>query len=119
MKVGEKIKKIRELKNFTQGYMAEQLELAQSSYSKIESGEIDLTISRIEQIAKILYIDISQILNFDSKQFFFVSNNNFVKESGAKAENINFFGNDYKEKYIKILEEEVDRLKKIIDNKFT
>ncbi|MDR0802540.1 MAG: helix-turn-helix domain-containing protein, partial [Fluviicola sp.] len=37
MHVGQKIKKLRELKNFTQEYMANRLEMTQPSYSKIET----------------------------------------------------------------------------------
>jgi len=41
--IGQKIKKLRELKNLTQEYMAEQLGMKnQSSYSKLESGETDI-----------------------------------------------------------------------------
>ncbi|WP_229215982.1 helix-turn-helix domain-containing protein [Dyadobacter frigoris] len=32
MEIGEKIKKIRELKNYTQEYMAQKLEMTQAGY---------------------------------------------------------------------------------------
>jgi hypothetical protein len=35
-----------------------------------------------------------------------------VQGIGAKAENMHFHGDDYKEKYIKLLEMEVERLQK-------
>lgn len=41
-----KIRQIRELKNFTQDYMAAQLEMSTRAYSKIESGETQLTVNR-------------------------------------------------------------------------
>jgi hypothetical protein len=41
-----------------------------------------------------------------------VSNNKLVGCVGAKAENMYFTGDDYKEKYIKMLEAENERLKK-------
>lgn len=41
-----KIKQIRELKNFTQEYVAQKLGLSTRAYSKIESGETQLTINR-------------------------------------------------------------------------
>ena len=70
------------------------------------------SISKIQKIAEILKVDISQILNFDVSQIFNVSNNNVVQGLGAKAENMNFHReDDYKEKYIKMLEEENRRLK--------
>ncbi|MCC7333052.1 MAG: helix-turn-helix transcriptional regulator [Flavobacteriales bacterium] len=116
MKVGDNIKKFRELKNLTRETIAEELNMSVSGYSKIERDEIDLTLSRIQQIAQILGVDISQILNFDASQIFNVSNNNCVQGLG-KAESMHFHGDDYKEKYIKVLEEEVNRLKKLVDGK--
>jgi len=111
MDIGDNIKKFRELKNITREQMAADLEMSVSGYSKIERGEIDLTISRIQQIAQILNIDISQILNFDATQIFNVSHNNLVQGLGAKAENMHFYTDDYREKYIKMLEAEIERLK--------
>jgi hypothetical protein len=52
-----------------------------------------------------------QLLNFDASQIFNVSNNKLVQGLGAKAQNMYFSGDDYKEKYIKLLEEENERLK--------
>lgn len=115
--IGGNIKKFRELKNITREKMASELEMSLSGYSKIERNEIDLTVSRIQQIAQILEVDISQILNFDASQIFNVSNNHLVQGIGAKAENMHFHTDDYKEKYIKVLEAENERLKKIVNGK--
>lgn len=115
--IGDNIKKFRELKNITREQMAADLGMSLSGYSKIERNEIDLTISRVRQIAEILSVDLSQILNFDASQIFNVSNNNLVQGLGAKAENMHFHTDDYKEKYIKVLEQEVARLKKIAKEK--
>lgn len=112
--IGDNIKKFRELKNITREQLAADLKMSLSNYSKIERGEIDLTISRIQEIATILEVDIAQVLNFDATQIFNVSNNNLVQGLGAKAENMHFHGDDYKEKYIKMLEDENIRLKKLI-----
>lgn len=109
--IGENIKKLRELKSFTRESIASNLKMSLSNYSKIEREEIDLTISRIHEIANVLEVDISQILNFDVTQIFNISNNNLVQGIGAKAENMHFHSDDYKEKYIKMLELEIIRLK--------
>jgi transcriptional regulator with XRE-family HTH domain len=111
--IGDNIKKFRELKNTTREQLASKLNMSLSNYSKIERGEIDLTLSRIEKISELLEIDISQLLNFDASQIFNVSNNKLVQGVGAKAEHMYFTGDDYKEKYIKILEAENERLKNL------
>ena len=115
--IGDNIKKFRELKNITREKMATDLDMSLSNYSKIERNEIDLTISRVQKIAQVLSVDISQILNFDASQIFNVSNNHLVQGLGAKAENMHFHTDDYKEKYIKVLEAEINRLKKLAKEK--
>ena len=112
--IGDNIKKFRELKNITREQIASSLNMSLSNYSKIERGEIDLTISRVEAIAKVLEIDLSQILNFDASNVFNTSNNHSVQTVVGKAENTHFHVDDHKEKYITLLEHEVERLKKIV-----
>jgi len=73
MNVGEKIKKLRELKNYTQQHMAAELDLSLSGYGKIERNETDISVSKLEKIAKILETDISSILSFDEKHVFNIS----------------------------------------------
>jgi transcriptional regulator with XRE-family HTH domain len=75
MTVGTKIKKLRELRNYTQQYMADQLELSVSGYSKIERDESDLTISRLEKIAEVLDVDLRSILSFDENMIFNICDN--------------------------------------------
>lgn len=106
------IKKFRELKSITRELMAHELGLSLSGYSKLERGEVDITISKIYKIAEVLKITVEQILNFDASQIFNVTHNQQVQGLGSQADTINFYGDDYKEKYIKMLELEVERLKK-------
>jgi transcriptional regulator with XRE-family HTH domain len=76
LKIGSKIKKLRELKNDTQEYMAHQLHLSVNGYGKIERNDVDVTIGRLEEIAKILETDVMQILSFDEKMIFNVNQGN-------------------------------------------
>lgn len=76
MDVGKNIKQIRELKNFTQAYMADQLKMSIGGYSKIESGQTDVAFSKIQQITEILETDLSTLLNFDPKNIFNQCHNN-------------------------------------------
>ncbi len=65
--IGTKIRKIRELKNYTQAYMAEQLGIAQNSYSRYENPDTDLKPDLLQQIADILEVTPEQIAGFDEK----------------------------------------------------
>ena len=69
MKMGSKIKMIREMRDFTQSYMAMKLDMSQSNYSKIEHNESKIDIERLEQIAVILEVDIHFIMDFEPDKF--------------------------------------------------
>lgn len=62
--VKENIKNIRELKNYTQEYMAERLNISQAAYSKIEKGKTEITLLKLEEIASVFEITIEDILRF-------------------------------------------------------
>lgn len=65
-----KIKQLRELKNFTQEYMAGHLGISTRAYSKIETGETQLTVNRLNEISAVLGITPVEVLGFDDKQVF-------------------------------------------------
>ena len=71
--IGTKIRKIRELKNYTQEYMAQQLGVAQNSYSRYENPDTDVKPDLLKQIAEILEVTPDQIEGFDENIIF---NNN-------------------------------------------
>jgi transcriptional regulator with XRE-family HTH domain len=63
--IGQKIKMLRELRNLTQDYMAIQLEISQSAYSKIETGASQITVQRLEHIALVLDVRIEDVFAFN------------------------------------------------------
>ena len=109
-KIIENIKKFREFKNLTRDEVAEKLEMSLSGYSKLERGDVELTVNKLYSISEILEIDVSQILNFDASQIFNVTNNS-VANVIAKDQH-HHYNDEYKDKYIQLLEAEVERLKK-------
>lgn len=54
MVILQKIKELRKAKGFSQKYMADRLELSNSGYAKIESGDNVLSVERLLDILKIL-----------------------------------------------------------------
>jgi transcriptional regulator with XRE-family HTH domain len=76
MFIANNIKNLREIKNLKQEYIAEKLGISQRAYSKIERGEVDVSFSRLEQIAKVLDINILDLIGFDeAKVFLSISQN--------------------------------------------
>ena len=112
MNIGSNIKKYREQKDLSRENVAREMDMSLSGYSKIERDEVDLTISKVQKIAQVLGVDISQILNLDATQIYNVTGNQFAQGLvGAKSETMNFYADEYKDKYIKMLEAENASLK--------
>lgn len=107
----ENIKKFRELKNLTRDELATQLDMSLSGYSKLERGDVELSVKRLYQIATILEISPSQILNFDASQVFNISNNQNVHAGNHSEQQGNFYYDEMAKKYIAVLEAEIERLK--------
>jgi transcriptional regulator with XRE-family HTH domain len=68
MKINEKIKRIRELKGWTQEQIAEKLNMSISGYSNIERGGTNIQFTRLEQIAKILEMKLSELIDLEEKK---------------------------------------------------
>lgn len=114
--IEEKIKNIRELKNFTQDYIAERLGVTQAAYSKIESGATKISYAKIVDIAKILEIEVEELLAFDGQKYFNSFNN--VKGSNNGSVTIKVEDGDIKTLYddkIKLLEKLLDRTEKELE----
>ncbi len=84
--IGDKIRKVRELKGYTQDYMAGKLEMSQRAYSKIENNDIKLDWGRIEDISKILEIEPLDLVSFDDNLVF----NNCSQSGKANVIHNNF-----------------------------
>ena len=107
-----KIKQIRELKNITQEHIANELGLSTRAYSKIETGETQLTINRLNEISRILNIDPLEVLGFDDKKVF--TFNHSQGNVGVNHINLPEKLIQQYEKTIQVLEDEVALLKSIL-----
>ena len=61
--VGNKIKQVREAKGFTQEVMANELNITQPSYARLEKDDNRITITRLIHIAKLLNTNVSDLIN--------------------------------------------------------
>lgn len=62
-----RIRAYREARGYTQDYMAEMLNICQSTYANLESGKTTLSVDRLLHIAEILETDFTQLLEFGNK----------------------------------------------------
>ena len=61
----QNIKKIREDKGMTQQQVAELISMHRSNYSKIETGQREISVDALNKIARYFGMTIDQIVNFD------------------------------------------------------
>lgn len=61
------IRKKRDEKKYTQEYLAYKLNISQNAYSKIELGYTKITVERLFQIAEVLEISATELLDADVK----------------------------------------------------
>lgn len=119
MSIGKKIKQLRELRNYTQAYMAEELKLSLGGYGKIERDETDISMSRLQKIAEILNTNLSNVLGFESNQVFNQSHNKTAHANGV-VQNQQIIGSDKLDEILLDLKQEINNLKnevKLLKNK--
>lgn len=75
MQVHEKLKVIRLCKGLSQEEMAETLGYSTNGYAKIERGESDVKVDKLEKIAEALGVDLQQLLGLNDKTVFNIIEN--------------------------------------------
>lgn len=62
MKLHTKIKKLRLSKNLSQNYLADELGVDVTNYSRLERGETKISVERLKKIAEILNVNVSLLI---------------------------------------------------------
>ena len=116
MHIGQKIKKLRELKNLTQTHLAHELGVTQSAYSKIELGESEVTYTKLEKISEVLGMKPEEVIAFNDQMVFNITNNpnggnvfSHIHQNGISDNERTLYENQ-----IKLLLDEVAHLKELL-----
>ena len=127
MQIGNKLKRLRELKNLNQEEVAQKLNITKQAYSKIERNETKLDLERIMDLAEIFEIKPEDLLREDN------INLNYAKEcdyenqfSGTSTIHNNYYYGtestpilqktiEAQQETIKRLEAEIDYLRKLLE----
>lgn len=112
--IGNRIRKIRELKGYTQDFMASKMNISQRAYSKIENNNIKLDWDRIVLISKLLEVDPMNLVTFDDNLIF-----NNCSQSGKFEIFNNHFPLELKQSYEQRIEElktEITFLRNLLSN---
>jgi transcriptional regulator with XRE-family HTH domain len=115
LKIGHKIKKLRELKNLTQEHMAKSIGISQGAYSRMELGETEITYSKLERISEELGMKPEEIIAFNESLVFNVMNNQTGNGLVINNNQISEVEKNMYEQQIDLLKDENAYLKKVID----
>jgi transcriptional regulator with XRE-family HTH domain len=83
MSVHEKIKFIRQARGLTQEDVANKLAMSVNGYGDIERGETDVNLSRLEQIAQLFEIKLSDLFDLEDR--------NIINSIGIGTNNQNYY----------------------------
>lgn len=67
MQIHEKLKVMRQCRDWTQEELAEKLGLAVNTYAKIERGETTIKLDKLKKIAQIMSVNIKELIDTNEK----------------------------------------------------
>lgn len=109
--IGLIIKSCRESRRISQDYMADMLDIGQSTYAYLESGKTSMSIDRLLRITEILELNIHEVIDESLLS-------QAPKESAHDKYAAKEFSTDTKEAYNELITElrnEVEFLKRIVN----
>lgn len=82
---GAVIRRYREMKNYSQKYVASKMGISQNAYSKIENNITQLTVHHVKQLSEILQVPITDLLKdeFEIHRPLFIQGKAVQKEDVA------------------------------------
>lgn len=75
MGMHDKIRLMREIRQWSQEEMASKMNMSLSGYAKIERGETKLHYDKLVQIAQIFNMNLSDLVDSDKGVFFYMNDN--------------------------------------------
>jgi len=132
MEVHDKIKILRQSKNWSQGDVADKLGISLTQYGNIERGETkDLRISRLKKIAELFGVELSELFSLNEKgvvnlacELNHQNNNNWnLDTSTNKNENLELKYEleksqliiEQKNKELALMQQQIDDLRSMLD----
>ena len=112
VKIGDKLRKLRVNKGYSQESMAETLQISQKTYSNMENDKSSISIENLKKIAEEFNVDLLELLS-DGKV---IVQYNRANDSSTFNGVVN---NNISEELIIQLKERIEDLKIIIDEKST
>lgn len=118
--LGNVLRMLREVHNFTQEYVANVLDISQTTYSGMEKGESRMTVDRLGKLAELYNMQVSDILTLSERA---IINNITNHENGTSHHQhqnvtINAMQEEERKAYLMTIErltQENDKLCRLIE----
>lgn len=110
IKIGDKIRKYRLLKGYSQENMATMLNISQKTYSNLENNKSNISIDMLKTLAKELEVDVMELLSSDK----------VVVQHNNSKDNSTFQGGiilNHNAELVRQLKEQISDLKKSLLDK--
>lgn len=111
--IGSRIRKLREEKGISQEALANELEITQSNYGRLEKDDKRLTVPKVIKIAEVLNVSISQIFNEQSNKVIHQMHNE--SPSAYNVENLYQDNKEVYDKFITALQDNIQHLESEIE----
>lgn len=121
METYEKVRTMRELNQWSQEEMAEKLGMSATGYAKIERGKSKINLDKLQQIANIFNINVSELVDNNKPWVCLIGDNNYNLSHVYGSENLALENEKlklvihHKEELLKQKEDEIMLLKKLIE----
>lgn len=112
--IGKNIRKYREIKGYSQEYMAHELNINQASYAKLENNSTKITIDRLFNISKLLQTDITDLLELNKQHIYNLYENQHAV-GHQQVENLYQENKEVYERLIKSKDDQIELLKEQIN----
>ncbi len=111
--LSKNIRKYREIKGYSQEYMATELDISQSSYAKLENDSTKITVDRLFHISKLLQTEVSKLLDLKNQTIY----NQEFKDYSIYHQSVQNLHQENKEVYQELLkakDEQIALLKEML-----
>ncbi len=115
--IGAKIRTLRTEKDYTQGNMADMLNIATSSLAQIESGKANISFKKLGKIAKFFDLTLLEMLNLAGVSYYnFKTKKNSITGVNINNNTIKPDKNNKQDKRLAKMEEKIDNLAQMVED---
>ena len=83
MNLGKQVRQLRQLREYSQEYLGNETGIGQTSISRIESNKVSPNYYQLQQIARVLQVELSLLLYFDVGSIFNTLIKSYLGEGGV------------------------------------